>query len=231
VIVLDKVSKHYTKPLGTIKALDAVELRIDHREFAVIQGSSGSGKTTLLLTIGGMLRPSYGRLTVAGIDPYNINRAGRLAFRAEKIGFVFQLFHLVPYLTVFENVLFPSGSSSCGSRDLKTRARSLLEQMGLLDRAEHLPMELSAGEKQRVAIARAMIKKPEIILADEPTGNLDPENAAGIARCLAEAHSEGCTVVVVTHGRDCDPYAETIIRLEQGRITSRKEQSLSTEWR
>jgi ABC-type lipoprotein export system ATPase subunit len=221
VIVLEKVSRHYKKSSGIIKALDEIDLRIGRNEFAVIQGQSGSGKTTLLLTIGGMLRPTSGRLTVAGMDPYNVNNKNRLGFRAEKIGFVFQLFHLVPFLTVLENVLLPSGSSGGGSKGLKPRARALLERLNLDDRADHLPAELSAGEKQRAAIARAMLKKPEIILADEPTGNLDPENAAGIAGCLAEVHSEGCTVIVVTHGRDCNPYAGRKIRLERGRLTEK----------
>jgi ABC-type lipoprotein export system ATPase subunit len=223
VIVLEKVSKHYHKPSGIIKALDEIELMVERNEFTVIRGPSGSGKTTLLLTIGGMLRPTCGRLTVAGMDPYSIDNKTRLGFRAEKIGFVFQLFHLIPYLNVIENVLLPSGNERGGNKGFRTRARSLLTQLNLDDRSAHFPAELSAGEKQRTAVARAMLKKPEIMLADEPTGNLDPENAAIIARCLAEVHREGCTVIVVTHGQDCDPYAERIIRLEQGRLSSKRE--------
>jgi putative ABC transport system ATP-binding protein len=222
VIVLEKVSKHYNKPSGIVKALDEIDLMVGRNEFLVIRGPSGSGKTTLLLTIGGMLRPTSGRLTVAGMDPYTINNKTRLEFRAEKIGFVFQLFHLIPYLTVIENVLLPSGSAG-GNKGLGSRAPALLKQLNLDDRSAHFPAELSAGEKQRAAIARAMLKRPEIVLADEPTGNLDPENATGIARCLAEVHQEGCTVIVVTHGKDCDPYAGRIIRLEQGRLSSRHE--------
>jgi putative ABC transport system ATP-binding protein len=223
VIVLEKVSKHYNRPSGIVKALDEIDLMVERNEFIVIRGSSGSGKTTLLLTIGGMLRPTSGRLIVAGMDPYNIDNKNRLEFRAEKIGFVFQLFHLIPYLTVIENVLLPSGSAGGGSKELKPRARILLKQLNLDDRSDHFPAELSAGEKQRAAIARAMLKKPEIILADEPTGNLDPENATGIARCLAEVHQEGCTVIVVTHGQDCDPCAGRIIRLDKGRLSSKRE--------
>ena len=222
-IVLEKVSKHYNKPSGIIKALDEIDLRVERNEFLVIQGPSGSGKTTLLLTIGGMLRPTSGSLTVDGMDPYTIKNKNRLELRADKIGFVFQLFHLIPYLNVIENVLMPSGSAGSGNKGLKPRARALLEQLNLDDRSAHFPAELSAGEKQRVAIARAMLKKPEIILADEPTGNLDHENASGIARCLAEVHQEGCTVIVVTHGKDCDPYAGRIIRLEQGRLSLNRE--------
>lgn len=200
-------------------ALDDIDLTVKNNEFVVIRGPSGSGKTTLLLTIGGMLQPTKGRLTVAGIDPYHIGSKSRLAFRAEKIGFVFQLFHLIPYLTVLENVLQPAGAVGGGSQEaFKTRAKHLLEQVKLDVRSDHFPAELSAGEKQRAAIARAMLRKPEILLADEPTGNLDPENAAGIARSLAEVHRDGCTVVVVTHGRDCDPYTGRIIHLKSGRI-------------
>ncbi len=222
-IVLEKVSRHYSRPTGIIKALDEIDLLVERNQFTVIRGPSGSGKTTLLLTIGGMLRPTSGRLAVAGMDPYGIDKKIRLAFRAEKIGFVFQLFHLIPYLNVIENVLLPAGNAGGGNKVSRSRARSLLEQMSLGDRSAHFPAELSAGEKQRTAIARAMLKKPEILLADEPTGNLDPENAAKIAGCLAEVHREGCTVIVVTHGRDCDPYAERIIRLEKGRLSLKRE--------
>jgi len=223
VIVLKKVSKHYKKPGGIVKALDKIDLKIQHNEFIAIGGPSGSGKTTLLLTIGGMLRPTSGRLTVAGMDPYNIDHKNKFKFRAEKIGFVFQLFHLIPYLTVVENVLLPSGYAGGGTQGFKLRARALLKQLNLEDRSAFYPAQLSAGEKQRAAIARAMLKKPEIILADEPTGNLDPENAAIIARCLAEVHQEGCTVIVVTHGKDCDTYAGRIISLDLGRISSKRE--------
>jgi putative ABC transport system ATP-binding protein len=222
-IVLEKVSKHYKKPSGIVKALDEIDLIVERNEFTVIRGPSGSGKTTLLLTIGGMLRPTSGSLTVAGMDPYSIANKNRLGFRAEKIGFVFQLFYLIPYLNVIENVLLPLGSAGGGNKGFTSRARSLLKQLNLDDRSAHFPAELSAGEKQRAAIARAMLKKPEIMLADEPTGNLDPENAAIIASCLAEVHREGCTVIVVTHGQDCDSYAERIVRLEQGRLSSKRE--------
>ncbi len=222
-IVLEKVSKHYKKPSGIVKALDEIDLKVERNEFTVIRGPSGSGKTTLLLTIGGMLRPTSGRLIVAGMDPYSIANKDRLEFRAEKIGFVFQLFHLIPYLNVIENVLLPLGSAGGENKGFRSRARSLLKQLNLDDRSAHFPAELSAGEKQRTAIIRAMLKKPEIMLADEPTGNLDPENAAIIASLLAEVHREGCTVIVVTHGQDCDPCAERIVRLEQGRISSKRE--------
>jgi len=221
-IVLQSLSKHYRRNTLIIKALDRVDLSIPKNEFVVVRGPSGSGKTTLLLSVGGMLHPTSGGIKVDNQDIYALDKKKLTRFRARKIGFVFQLFHLIPYLTVLENALLPTVTDSSEKQRYGGEAMRLLRLLNLEDRASHYPAELSAGEKQRTAIARAMIKKPDLILADEPTGNLDPQNAVEIAKCLAEIHRDGCTIIVVSHGHDCDLYADRIILLDKGRIISDK---------
>jgi len=213
---LERTSKLYRTKHGAVKALDEVNLHIKEGEFAVVRGPSGSGKTTLLLSIGGMLRPTDGQVLINSSDIYALSERKRAKFRAENIGFVFQLFHLVPYLNVIDNVLLPAGvgRSRCGQEDEK----HLLNRLHMAERIYHKPAELSAGEKQRTAIARAMLKRPRIILADEPTGNLDPESSEEIIGCLAEFHSKGGTVIVVTHGKAADQYASRIVHLKKGHI-------------
>lgn len=215
---LEKASKVYRTKHGAVKALDEVNLHIKEGEFTVIRGPSGSGKTTLLLSIGGMLRPTNGQVFINNSDFYALSERERAAFRAENIGFVFQLFHLVPYLNVIDNVLLPAGVGA--SRYSLEDAKDLLNRLHLTERTYHKPSELSAGEKQRTAVARAMLKRPRIILADEPTGNLDPENAEEIIRHLAKYHSKGGTVIVVTHGKAADQYASRIVHLKKGLIDS-----------
>ena len=201
---------------GEVKALNEVNLHIREREFIVIRGPSGSGKTTLLFAIGGMLRPTSGRAIVDGNDIYAMSKRKRAKFRAENIGFVFQMFHLVPYLSVVENALLPAGATRNPAG--RPEARELLKRLRLSGREYHRPAELSVGERQRTAIARAMLNRPKIILADEPTGNLDPDNAAEAIGYLAEFHSGGGTVIVVTHGSIADQYADRIIHLREGCI-------------
>lgn len=213
---LEKVSKIYRTRRGNVKALDEVSLHIKESEFAVVRGPSGSGKTTLLLSIGGMLRPTEGQVIANGRDIYAMSKQERAKFRAENIGFIFQLFHLVPYLNIIENVLLPVGVGKNWSG--RTDARKLLKRLNLSERDYHKPSELSAGEKQRTAIARALLNQPRIILADEPTGNLDPENAGQIIGYLSEFHRGGGTVIVVTHGMVADQYADRIIYLREGQI-------------
>jgi len=199
-----------------IKALDDVSFHVEKGEFIVVRGPSGSGKTTLLLTAGGMLRPTTGQVVMDGNDIYAMNEQKRGKYRAENIGFVFQMFHLVPYLNVIDNVLLAAGM--VGNRAGHEKVKKILEGLGILEREYHKPSELSAGEKQRTALARALFNSPEIILADEPTGNLDPENAAEVIEHLAEFHRDGSTVVVVTHGSVADQYANRIINLRNGCI-------------
>jgi ABC-type lipoprotein export system ATPase subunit len=213
---LEKASKIYRTKHGDVHALDKVSLHVKKGEFVVIRGPSGSGKTTLLLSVGGMLRPTEGQVIVNNNNIYAMSKRQRAKFRSENIGFVFQLFHLVPYLNIIENVLLPIGVGR--SQYDQVNAKKLLDRLKLMERMYHKPAELSAGEKQRTAIARAMLKNPRIMLADEPTGNLDLENSEEIIRHLAEFHSSGGTVIVVTHGKAVDQYAGRVVHLEKGHI-------------
>ncbi len=211
-VVLENVVKDYRTASGEVKALDGVNLRIEEGQFVVISGASGSGKTTLLMTMAGMLRPSSGKVSVGGSDLYKMSISDRANFRAGNIGFVFQMFHLVPYLSVIENVVLAGRSSD------KAKANELLNQLGLSHRTFHKPSELSAGEKQRTAVARALLNHPKIILADEPTGNLDPDNGKAVLSYLAQFHLDGGTVIIVTHGGEVERFADRTITLQNGRI-------------
>ena len=213
---LEMVGKRYRTGSGEISALDGVNLQVPEGAFVVVRGPSGSGKTTLLLATGGMLQVSSGSVYVDGEDVYRLNEGQRARLRAENIGFVFQMFHLLPYLNVLENVLTPSGAGT--GKNARAQAMELLERFGLSERAFHKPAELSAGESQRTAIARALFTKPRLVLADEPTGNLDPQNAEEVTEYLAEYQRDGGTVLVVTHGAAADRYADRIIQLHDGRI-------------
>ena len=212
----EQLSKVYRAAQGEVRSLDEFNLEVKAGEFVCVRGPSGCGKTTLLLMIGGMLRPTSGRVTVDGQDLYALNIRERAQFRARKIGFVFQMFHLVPYLNVLENVLLASGPGRNGAAP--DRARDLLTRLGLAQRERHRPAQLSAGERQRAAIARALLNEPRLILADEPTGNLDPDNAAEVFRHLSEFNRAGGTVVLVTHGCTGENYASRVIQMQAGRI-------------
>ena len=212
-VQLENISKIYKTRRGQVKALDEISFQVREGEFVVVRGPSGSGKTTLLLAIGGMLHPTSGQVFVGEKDIYAMSKRERARFRAENIGFVFQMFHLVPYLNVIENTLLASGT-----RANRSEAEKLLERLGMSGREHHKPSELSAGERQRTAIARALLNHPRIILADEPTGNLDPENAAQVIGYLAEFHRGGGTVVVVTHGVVVDQYSDRITYLQGGQV-------------
>jgi putative ABC transport system ATP-binding protein len=218
-IQLDRVNKIFKTGKSQIRAIVDIDLLIHEGEFVVVNGPSGSGKTTLLLTMGGMLRPSSGGVTVSKQDIYQLNELEKSRFRAKNIGFVFQLYFLIPYLNVLENIMLSPG---LGSNDAENRTLSekLIDQLGLTDRMRHKPSELSAGESQRVALARALIHRPRIILADEPTGNLDPDNSRRVIENLQEFHRRGGTVVMVTHGPDAGQFADRIIYLEAGEIAS-----------
>ena len=212
----EDVSKIYPTRQGAVKGLDRLSLEVKPGEFVVIRGPSGCGKTTLLLTAGGMLSPTSGRVTVDGQDPYALSSRGRARFRAETIGFVFQMFHLVPYLNVLENVWL--AAAPAGNKPDRERTRALLAQLGLGPREHHKPAALSTGERQRTAIARALLNQPKLILADEPTGNLDPESATGVFDQLRAFQRAGGTVIVVTHGAGAERYADRVIAMHSGAV-------------
>jgi len=214
------LKKIYRKRHSEVRALDGVQLRVQRGEFVVIRGPSGSGKSTLLLAVGGMLRPSSGTLRVAGRDLKGMGERQLARFRSEHIGFVFQMFHLIPYLPVVENVLLAAGA---GRRNPgKERALKLLERLGMSHRLSHRPAELSAGEQQRVAIARALFNGPQLLLADEPTGNLDPDHAKEVMDHLSAFNENGGTVLLVTHGEDTAGYGTRLVRLQEGKMIPSK---------
>jgi putative ABC transport system ATP-binding protein len=215
-VELEKVTKVYRKGNDEIRALRGVDLQIGQGEFVVLCGPSGSGKTTLLMTMAGMLRPTTGEIRIEGNNLYQMRMRERAEFRAQNIGFVFQMFHLIAYLNVVENVLVAGGTGSRGEQ--RSRAEKLLEKVGLAERGRHRPGELSAGEKQRAAIVRALFNRPKLILADEPTGNLDPDNAVAVLEHLSEFHRSGGTVVVATHGPTAERFADRVVYLRQGSV-------------
>ena len=215
-IHLEDVCKVYTTSDGPVHALDGVSVDVAQGEFVAVRGPSGCGKSTLLMIAGGLAVPTSGRVVVAGEDLVACSPSARARFRAEKIGFVFQMFHLLPYLTVLDNVAAAARAEQ--RSEARTRAMKLIEQFGLTDRLRHRPAELSAGERQRVAIARAMVNRPQLILADEPTGNLDPKSAATVLGLLAEFHRDGGTVLLVTHEEQAAGYAQRTILLCEGTI-------------
>ena len=215
-VILENVTKTYKIHGSEVKALNNINLHIKKGEFVVLCGPSGSGKTTMLMTIAVMLRPTSGSVRIEQNDLYAMSIRDRAKFRAENIGFIFQMFYLVPYLNVIENVILAGGVT--GKNRHPAEAKKLLEQLGMAKRAFHKPPELSAGEKQRTAIARALFNRPKIILADEPTGNLDPDNAAAALGYLSEFHHNGGTVVMATHGPEAEQFAKRLIHLRNGRI-------------
>jgi len=206
-----------TKEYGSsVAALKDVSFSVDQGEWIAVMGPSGSGKSTLMNILGGLDVPTGGSVQVDGQELSRLNAIGLARFRAEKIGFVFQQFHLVPYLTALENVMLAQYFHSMAE---ETEARQALVRVGLGDRIEHLPSQLSGGEQQRVCVARALINQPNLILADEPTGNLDEVNEALIMSLFTELHREGHTIVMVTHDPEIGRMAERRIELHHGRLT------------
>ena len=215
-ILFDSVAKTFRGGGQSVQALDGVSCRVLPGEFVTVRGPSGCGKSTLLLIAGGLLHPSAGKVEVAGTDPYALSSSRRAAFRAGTIGFVFQQFHLLPYLTVLDNVLAPT--IALRVPDARNRAHELLERFGMLDRITHLPGELSTGEKQRAALARALLSAPKVLLADEPTGNLDEENGQAVLQALAQFAAQGGSVLMVTHDSRAAEAAPRALQLREGRL-------------
>ena len=206
---------HLYKRFGTVTALDDVNITVARGEFVAIMGSSGSGKTTLMNILTCLDTPTEGKVLLNGTDAAALDEEARRSFRARTIGLVFQQFHLLPYLTACENVMLAQYYHSVTD---KTAALAALERVGLAHRSDHLPKQLSGGEQQRVCIARALINEPEILFADEPTGNLDAENEQTVLRIFAELHAQNRTIVMVTHNPDLGAKTDRIIRLQHGKI-------------
>lgn len=213
-----------------LEVLRGVELEISTGEFVAVAGPSGSGKTTLLGLLAGLDRPTAGRVIVDGQDLDALTEDERARFRVNRIGFVFQTFHLLPTLTALENVLVPlelAGGEAAGSRysarQARARASALLDRVGLGDRTDHYPVQLSGGERQRVSLARAFANRPRILFADEPTGNLDRETGAKVATLLEQLNRDtGTTLVLVTHDGELASRADRILRLEEGRLVDKQ---------
>jgi len=218
-LALQSVSKTYTHRGRTVKALDNATLEVQNGDFIAVVGPSGSGKSTLLLTLGGMLSPASGRVLVDNESLYELGIEKRAELRRKKIGFVFQTFNLIPYLTALENVQVPLLLAGVDGRAQQERAASLLTRLGLADRLDHKPSELSVGQQQRVALARMLANDPAVVLADEPTGNLDPDTGGQIIDFLEEVNREGRTVVMVTHDMRAAQRAKRILKLVDGTIT------------
>jgi putative ABC transport system ATP-binding protein len=215
VIALSGVTREYAGHAGVVRALDHASFSIVAGEWVAITGPSGSGKSTLVNLIGCLDRPTEGQLRIDGIDVATMSATELDRFRADKIGFIFQQFHLIPYLSAIENVMLAQYFHSMTD---EKEARAALERVGLGHRAEHLPSELSGGEQQRVCIARALINNPPILLADEPTGNLDAANQKIVAGLLQDLHAHGHTIVMVTHDPEMAALAHRKIALSHGKV-------------
>ena len=208
---IEEISKKFIHSRREIKLFSGFSLKLLRKDFIAVCGPSGCGKTTLMLMTGGLLAPDSGRVFLHGRDIYTLSSEERALFRSENIGFVFQQFHLLPYLTVLDNILLPALAAKLpGSRK---RALSLAEELRLTERLSHLPSELSIGERQRTALARALLNNPTLILADEPTGNLDTENADIVIGMLRKTAENGSAVMMVTHSREAAEKADRIIKL------------------
>jgi len=221
VIALEHVTRTFKTRSGRVRVLEDLDLQIPAGKLVCICGPSGCGKTTLLMTLGGMLRPDQGKVSVLGEDLYALSNTARASFRATQLGFVFQLFHLIPYLSVLDNILLPAGRLPAHEQPAAREAAiSLIDRLGLANRTNHKPAQLSAGESQRAAIARATLLQPPVLLADEPTGNLDEQSATEVYRILTDYRDRGGSVLLVTHGRDALDHADHMIRFEDGHFCS-----------
>ena len=214
------IEKTYGSGGAVIAAISDMSFSIASGEFVGVMGESGAGKSTLLAVMGAMNAPTDGSLLVDDIDIYALQNERRADFRREFLGFVFQSFHLVSYLTVMENVMLPLAIINAGRKEKKEMAESALACVGLQDKGDRLPGHISGGEKERVAIARAIVNNPPILLADEPTGNLDTKTTREIMELLCRLNSDGMTIIMVTHSPECAGYARRLLRISDGRIVS-----------
>jgi putative ABC transport system ATP-binding protein len=217
------LTKHYHMGGQVVRALDGVDLDIDAHTFTVVMGPSGSGKSTLLYLLGGLDHATSGEISVGGKRLDQMDENTLALFRRRTMGFVFQSFNLIPSMTALENVSFPMQFAGVAAGRRREQARTILEQVGLGNRSDHRPTELSGGQQQRVAIARALVNDPSLVLADEPTGNLDTSSGAAIMQVLSDLHTSGRTVLVVTHDPRMTRFATHKIFLLDGKIVSENE--------
>lgn len=222
-IQIDHLKKYYEMGHTTVKALDGIQLSMDQGSFSVVMGPSGSGKSTLLHLLGGLDRPTDGEIRVNGAHLNDLDENDLAVFRRETVGFVFQAFNLIQSFSALENVSFPMRFMNVPQKVRQEKALDLMSQVGIADRADHKPTELSGGQQQRVAMARALVNDPTMILADEPTGNLDSASGWSIMETLAELNQAGRTVMVVTHDPRITHFTDDIIYLLDGRVVTQTE--------
>lgn len=217
-----QLGKSYGRGTGMVHALSDVAFTIDSGEFVGVMGESGAGKSTLLSILGAMNTPTTGTLTVDGINVYGLQSEQRADFRREFLGFVFQSFHLIPYLTLLENVMLPLAVVPRAKTEKRLKALAALKRMGLEGKASRLPGEASGGEKERCAIARAIVNAPPVLLADEPTGNLDTCTTDAVMKLFTDLNAEGMTIVMVTHSTRCAAHVDRILTVADGRLSDNR---------
>jgi putative ABC transport system ATP-binding protein len=212
----ENLIKHYGSGDAAVMAVGGMSFYIHMGEFVAVMGESGSGKSTLLSMMGALNTPTSGHYSVDGLEVYQLGQDQRADFRREFLGFVFQSFHLVPYLTILENVMLPLVTVNMNGRTKRSMAEDALSRVGLHGKAHRLPSQVSGGEQERVAIARAIVNEPPILLADEPSGNLDTKTSREVMDLLRSLNQDGTTIVMVTHSPECAGYAQRLLRISDG---------------
>ncbi len=218
-IVADNLTRNYGSGDATVRAVEQINFQIEAGEFVGVMGESGAGKSTLLSIMGAMNAPTHGRFLIDAIDIYALRQEQRADFRREYLGFVFQSFHLLPYLTVLENAMLPLTTIKRPRKEKRAMAATALAAVGLAEKADRLPNQISGGEKERVAIARAIVNAPPVLLADEPTGNLDSKTTHEIMILLQRLNQQGTTIIMVTHSHECAGYTQRILTVADGKLT------------
>ncbi|WP_305041250.1 ABC transporter ATP-binding protein [Geoalkalibacter sp.] len=219
-IEITGLTKIYESDADRVEALRGVDLRVEEGAFLGVMGQSGSGKSTFLSILGGLAHPTAGKVSVDGIDLYALSGEKLADFRREYLGFVFQSFNLIPYLTALENVMLPLAVKKMPAAQKRAQALEVLERVGLGGRAAHLPSQLSGGEQERVAVARALVNRPPLLLADEPTGSLDTATSEEIMELLTRLNQEGQTIVMVTHNEENRRYFHRMVQLRDGLVVA-----------